>query len=770
MLLATAISGATSFVYELGWVRMLNQALGSSLHSFELMLTAFILGLAFGGLWIRRRSQKIGNPIAYVAYAQILMGIAALLSIPIFARSFYWVGWMMEALAKTENGYTLFELGTALISLAVMFPAAFFAGMTLPLFTMALLRAGADERAIGRIYAANTLGSILGIIIMVHVLIPVMGVKLGLVLAALVDALLGLYLLKTCCPARHFPALATALASVLITVGVSLQLGRVDPVIQTAGVFRTGDLRFSENVLVPFLKDGKTATVALRMDPNEGIIIILTNGKPDASLTPFNQPPSLDETTMLMLGAMPLIALPAPRDIALIGWGSGLSTHTVLGSSIPQNVDTIEIEKTMYEAAHAFGERVDRAYTDPRSHVRIDDARTFFSTGGRQYDAIISEPSNPWVSGVANLFTIEFYHFLKRHLKEEGVLVQWLHIYEINDPLVATMLAALISEFPNAEIYAITDGDILILAPKGELTTPFQETPWREEALAAELGRVGLGNLDEIALRRIGGGEVIRQYARLFSTQAHSDYYPEVSLNAPKTRFMRQSATLLYELVINGLPVLDILDCRAPLGSKSKITINQSNSISVKRFLALQVIDALKQGHLNTTLKRHPMLGEDIRYAFSILRETPTLETPEQIQEWSAAVSSLANFIGLLPPEDLQAVWKPAPTWLPAKVAQTPLAAALLRTYAATAQRAPEAMQREAEAVLAMPDARHLSSKTREQLLTIAMLGALGQGDNPKLEALNIRHTDKIATDFERIRTYLLAWADSGVPACAARK
>ncbi|GHT90080.1 hypothetical protein FACS1894101_2040 [Betaproteobacteria bacterium] len=770
MLAATALSGATSFVYELGWVRMLNQALGSSIHSFELMLTAFILGLAFGGLWIRRRSRNISDPICYVGYAQVLMGVAALLSIPVFAQSFHWVGWMMEGLAKTDNGYTLFELGTAIISLSVMFPAAFFAGMTLPLFTMALLRAGADERAIGRIYAANTLGSILGVIIMVHVLIPVMGVKLGLMLAAMTDVLLGLYLLRILSPARATPGLITAVASMFVALGISVQLGQLDPNVQASGVFRTGKVRLHEDVTVPFLKDGKTATVAIRSLGDS--LSIVTNGKSDAVMTPINRPPAVDEITMLMLGAMPLIAHPAPKEIALIGWGSGLSTHTVLGSSVPQNVDTIEIEQVMYDAAKLFGQRVERAYHDPRSHVRIDDARTFFSTGGRQYDAIVSEPSNPWVSGVANLFTVEFYQFLKKHLKEDGVLVQWLHVYEISDSLVATMLSALVSEFPNAEIYAINDGDLLILAPKTELVRPFSDTPWREAGLAAELRRVGLGNMDEITLRRIGGGEVIRQYARLFDAPIHSDYYPNVSLNAPRDRFQNQTASFLSSLVSNGLPVLDILDCRVPSGAKSQNAGVPLSTFSTRRFQALQVTEAIRQGRVGVELKRNMALNtQAIGYALTTVQQTVSLDTPAQIQDWSAALSVLAeNSIGALPAEDLQDIWKPAPAWLPAKVSRTPLAAALLRGYAAAAARDVAAMQKEAEAVLAMPEADNLAPETREHLLVIAMLGALGKGDSQKAIAIDQESgtLNHIARRFLPVRSYLLAWAQARAPACAA--
>src|SRR5690606_27889614 len=137
---------------------------------------------------------------------------------------------------------------------------------------------------------------------------------------------------------------------------------------------------------------------------------IATNGKPDASIQLLRGgEPTDDEVTMAMAAALPLALHRAPKDVAIIGWGSGMTTHIVLGSELPARVDSIEIEKAMVEGARNFGSRVVRAYQDPRSVVHIDDARTYFSTGRRRYDVIISEPSNPWVSGVSSLFTKEFY-------------------------------------------------------------------------------------------------------------------------------------------------------------------------------------------------------------------------------------------------------------------------------------------------------------------------------------------------------------------------
>jgi hypothetical protein len=392
--------------------------------------------------------------------------------------------------------------------------------------------------------------------------------------------------------------------------------------------------------------------------------------------------------------------------------------------------------------------------------------------GNRQYDAIISEPSNPWVSGVANLFTVEFYRFLKRHLKDGGVLVQWLHTYELNDPLLATMLSALIHEFPNAEVYSITDGDLLILAPKGAFSRPFQEAPWRETALAAELARVGLGSLDEVLARRIGSGEVIWQYVRLFGAQPHSDYFPEVSLNAPKTRFAHKKASLLHDLLSSELPMLDILDCRVPVSATQKRLLPGHHMVNLRQFMALQVIDALRSGQLSSEFKKifDPSDVQSSSHALFMVRQTSRLDTPEQIDEWSFALSTLAEAtISALPAEDLRETWKPAPTWLPAGVLRAPLAAALMRVYAATAARDPQAMLQEAEAILAMPEAENLAPQTREHLLVIAGLGAMGVGDNTRLADLERHYGKNAMAPSGSTRSYLLAWADSGVPACVAR-
>src|SRR5262249_50400204 len=146
---------------------------------------------------------------------------------------------------------------------------------------------------------------------------------------------------------------------------------------------------------------------------------------------------------MTLLAALPMALHPRAEKVACIGLGSGLTTHLLLANPQLTQVDTVEIEREMVRGAELFRPFNDLAWTDERSRIVIDDAKTFFATHGVKYDVIVSEPSNPWVSGVAGLFSGEFYRLARRHLSEGGIFVQWLQLYEIDVPLVMTVVAAL---------------------------------------------------------------------------------------------------------------------------------------------------------------------------------------------------------------------------------------------------------------------------------------------------------------------------------------
>jgi len=760
LLIATFLSSAASFAYELGWVRMLNQALGTSLHSFELMLAAFIAGLAWGGLWVRRVGDRIGDLVRYAGFVQVAMGVCAMLSIALLGNAYYWVPSLLQALARTNAGYALYSLATAGIAMLIMTPAAFFAGMTLPLFTAALLRRGGGERAVGQVYAANTLGAILGVLAAAHWLMPGIGVSMTLLVAGALDFAIGLALLRALSPGRWAPAVLVAAGAGVVVLGGMLHWGQPDRLLQSAGVFRYGKTDMTGRELL-FYRDGATASISVvkQRDVN----IIATNGKPDAGLRSVNEAPSVDEITMLMLGALPLSTHPDPKEIAVIGWGSGLSTHTLLGSTLPRQVDTIEIEPAMWQGATLFSERNARAYVDPRSQVHFEDAREFFARGQRHYDVIASEPSNPWVSGVASLFTREFYRGVKRSLKPGGMLLQWVHSYEISDALLAEMLAALLEEFPDSEIYASNSADFIVLAPMDK-PLPLTDAAWRSPHLAAELRRVGLAGPVDLAARRIGGPAVLRTYVRLQNAKPHSDFYPTVSLFAPRQRFIGSHAGLLMRLAIEGMPLLRVLDCQQNWPSTEKVRLAPNHPLLSARQEALWAAERFS-GH--GPGQAH---GEGLSRLVDALRLQREPGVPTDGEALMTYAANLANAVlAHVPAEEQQALWDPM-AWRKARPDLPTGALELMTLYDAVVRQDWPAADRAAERILSGA-VEPAPNGIKEQALVLGMLAGLAQGQTDAVLTREVRWGSQVpAGVLADERRFLKAWSDGQEPACAARQ
>lgn len=589
VLFGTALSGAASFAYEIIWIRMLSMAVGSTLHAFELMLTSFIAGIAFGGLWVRKKADKTQVPLKFVGFMQIAMGLAALFSLLVYSHSFDWVGQLMQALTKTESGYGLYTFGTAMIAILIMMPAAFFAGTTLPLFTVALLRNNYGEKAIGQVYASNTLGSIFGVFLTIYCLIPFLGLKLALVLSALVDMMIGVYLIRHQAQSKSdFRMAGVAVVSVLIATALAMQV-HFDPLKLASGVFRHGKVSLDDDVKVIYYKDGKTASISTTYEASHESVLIATNGKPDASVSMnLNNPPAPDEPTMILAGVLPLSLHNNPENVGVIGFGSGMTTHTFLGDSRVKKVDTIEIEEAMVEGAKVFGHRVERAYHDPRSHIIIDDAKSYFSGQKTKYDIIISEPSNPWISGIGSLFATEFYQFIPRHLNDNGLFVQWVQLYEIDDKLVSSILKGLTANFADYKAYVTSTDLIIVASPKSRL--PKESDVIFQGVLQQELSYQGIDSLSELTAYRVADNQILRAYANLYDTRINSYYYPYLSMQAPKTRFQGSFAKLLaYDLPLGKNMLLEGLGVRLPADDYEylleKSNLKQPNQLKKRAWL-----------------------------------------------------------------------------------------------------------------------------------------------------------------------------------------
>jgi predicted membrane-bound spermidine synthase len=552
LLLVSFGTALSSFIYEIGWVRMLSLVIGSATHSFELMLSAFILGLALGAFWVRTRADWFRDPIRALGVTQWAMGALAIFTLFAYLASFDWMASLISGLDQNEDGYRFFTFAKYGIALAVMLPATFCAGVTLPLITRTLLGAGSGEQAIGAVYSINTLGSIVGAGLAALLLLPWLGLKALLIAGGVIDMGLGVWLLfiagRASAQTRRF-AIGVAGATVLVVFSAAMNV-HFDRGVLISGVYRYGHVPKPGTRSVVFYRDGRTATVSVRK-AEDGGYSLATNGKPDASLSPtwfetVTDTTSVrrldgDESTQILLPMITLAHAPLARQGAVIGNGSGMSSHLLLGSPRLEKLVTIDIEPEMINGSHTFYPVNRRVFDDPRSQFVHDDAKSYFAAASRRFDLILSEPSNPWVSGVSGLFTDEFYQRIRGYLTPDGVFGQWLHLYEIDDGLVLSVIKAVHRNFASYDIYLTADVDILIVASNRPRLPVPDWSVFQLPGIAKDLGH----------FRPIGGEAV--ESAHLVSravlepligdaSGANSDFYPTLDLLTERTRFMKEYA------------------------------------------------------------------------------------------------------------------------------------------------------------------------------------------------------------------------------------
>jgi predicted membrane-bound spermidine synthase len=660
LLIVALVTGLSSFVYEVTWIRMLSMVLGASTHAFEFMLSAFILGLALGGLWLRKRIDAFPNPLRALGIIQLLMGLLALASVLAYNSTFQLMGTILPAIARNDVGYVLFNLSSHLIALMLMLPVTFMAGMTLPLITAVLFKHGNDESAIGKVYAFNTLGAILGVAITALILLPLLGLKLAMVTGAALDLGLAVVLLSRAGVPRQWQLASGALVLASLT-GVMLA-APFNTLWMSSTVFRNGSLLSDQYNKVVLHRDGRTATVDVTLRNNG--LYLTTNGKTDASATiDPNSPPTQDENTMTMLGGLPLLAKPDAKTAAVIGMGAGMSANVLLSSKQLTHLDVVEIEGAMIDGARMFGKVSERVFTDPRSQIHIDDAKSYFAAHKKRYDLIISEPSDSWVSGVSSLFTDEFYHRIGGHLTEDGLLVQWLHIYEMSPELVASVFLALGNNFEDYRIYASNFGNLIILAKAKGKVAPLDANGFANPTLAAAFERVNFNNMDDVHMHEIGDKALLEPFFRDTRAPLNSDFFPFLDQHAVKSRFKNTVFNDLSQLHTVGLPMPGVhFDGKLALSQKRiEFLFSPRSNIQLGR----QMGEFFAHG----ASANIPALTPGLQEIAVVLQSKPACHDAVAQNVWNARLTTLAS---LTVPGMSQAEIKPMLDFLNRQLCDSP--------------------------------------------------------------------------------------------------
>jgi predicted membrane-bound spermidine synthase len=746
LLLASLVTGTASFIYEIGWIRMLSLVLGGSTHAFELMLSAFIFGLAFGGLWIQRNIDNVDSPVHYLAKVQIIMGLLALSTLLLYGHTFEAMQWFVNNLPKTDTGYALFNLSSNAIAIAVMLPTTFFAGMTLPLITFILIREGYGERSIGAVYAANTVGAILGVVFAIHLGMPLLGLKGLITFGAGLDISLGIALFFSVTTGYRTYSKPVLMAAIGIgAVAGTLLFVNLDPFKMASGVYRSGKLlKYGDQKLI-YHKDGKTATVSVLKDVI-GVMSIRTNGKSDASIMMTKYLESaVDESTMVLTAVIPMALNPQARDAATIGLGSGLTTHTLLCNPHMREVDTVEIEQGMVEAANNFRPSVELAYADPRSKIHIDDAKTFFSTYNKKYDLILSEPSNPWVSGVAGLFSKEFYGIIKHHMNDNGLFVQWVQLYEINLDLVASVLKAVSENFSDYELYTPNQGDMIIIARKTGSLPELNENIMKIPAISELLKRIHVKSVQDILLRKIGTKKIFDRFLESIPMHANSDYYPVLDQNASKTRFLGSTAQELLKYTHEPLPTLEMLSETNISWRDTDIVQSSYFQNSQAAFIAMALRDYFISGGFRN--KNNSIPAEFQSQALRLKKLFYDCNSATDKDERLGLLFNISvSMIPFLRPHEIDPFWKTLESgkcysdlsqqekkWI-----------SLLKS---TGNRDPKKMRELSKTLL--EDSGEIPLGAKKYLIASGMLGALSQKDYSGSHRLWLKHRPSVFGDKE---------------------
>ncbi|MGE5813539.1 MAG: tetratricopeptide repeat protein, partial [Acidobacteriota bacterium] len=355
-----------------------------------------------------------------------------------------------------------------------------------------------SRREASWVYASNTFGSISGALLTAAVVIPRVGLHGTFLLSMWLLAATGVVLVVV--SARRAKALAAATILALVGAAVSQRTSRWNVELLSSGAYKysayAGDQDLEPRLIagiVNYYREGATGTVAVR--ELAGVRALSIDGKVDASN-------GGDMITQRLLAHVPLLARPGAERVAIIGLGSGVTTGSALTYPIRQ-VDVIEISPEVIEASAWFEGENHRALEDKRVRLIRGDARTHFRLSRTRYDAIISEPSNPWMAGVAALFTREFFESLRDHLTPGGVVCQWAHTYDIAADDLRSIVGTFSRVFPHVSMFLIGSGDLLLLGSETSLAVSLDHQPPRDEA-RRDLQAAGVTTLQVLEQFRLG--------------------------------------------------------------------------------------------------------------------------------------------------------------------------------------------------------------------------------------------------------------------------
>ena len=538
-----ALSGVSALIYQVAWNRIFSLLLGSSIYAFSLILTTFIFGLAVGTATFSKLCNVFSDLRKVFGLLQIGIALFALMAAPFFAmvplanRGIY-LNW--------GQTFEFIQLANFLMIFTLVIGPTFFMGAQFPIVVKLAARGLPSlGRIVGSVYASNTVGTIVGSFLGGFLLIPWLGIQNTIIFAVMLNMLLGLSLLFNAPTLKKgvkyyvLPALF-----ILIFIGAR-QLPQWDKAVISSGSFmpyRIADLAdaLSGKNKILLYQEGIHTTVTTELAVT-GNIFLKVNGKTDASL-------AQDMRTQLLSGYLPMFLHANPRSALVIGQGSGITLGAV--EQFPaEKIDLVEISPAVINGSRYFSPFNHNALEDKRLSLILEDGRNHITLVDEKYDVIVSEPSNPWISGVGALFTRDFFELVNKRLNPNGIVCIWVHTNMSPDSF-KSIIKAFISVFPEVTMWeSIPGDDYLLIGSQNAYKLPYEkvEALLTDKVKGKDLRRLGISSVSDMMALMI----MDRERLAGFSAEApvHTDDNSLLEFAAPEYVYKDERDIIVRQII-----------------------------------------------------------------------------------------------------------------------------------------------------------------------------------------------------------------------------
>ncbi len=445
-----ALSGLTALAAQVIWTRVLSLLFGATVYTFSLILAVFLVGLGIGSSLGASMARSMKNPRAALGWTQMLLCVA--LAYAAYMTNASMPFWPINPQITSGQPFMNFQLDLMRATFVIL-PGAILWGMSFPLALASVASKDQDPaRLVGGVYAANTVGAIVGALFASLLAVAWIGSQQTQMVLIGISAIAGLMMLASAADdaGKGRTQLATMILLILVTGGAGLLARSVPPMPWLLVAYgRYAATWVGQNEII-YMGEGMTASVAVSRTPN-GVLNYHNAGKVQASSEPQ------DMRLQRLLGHMTTLIPENPKSVLVIGCGAGVTAGAVSIDPVLSVVTIAEIEPLVPEVVSKyFSEHNFAVVQNPKVRVHLDDARHFLLTTKEKFDAVTSDPLDPWVKGAATLYTREFFDVVKEHLNPGGVVTLFVQLYESSDAAVKSEIATFLEAFPGGVVFANT--------------------------------------------------------------------------------------------------------------------------------------------------------------------------------------------------------------------------------------------------------------------------------------------------------------------------